>query len=200
MTQTNFKDKIENHLKDKNLSSAQLEKLSALQEKHTSHSKQSFSNNWKTVTALLFLSVIGGILFTSNTSDIKQLIGNEVASNHIKLKPLEIKTSNIKDIRKYFKELDFKPVESTSVALNEQSLIGGRYCSIQGITAAQLRFKNNISNDINSLYQTVYDKQKFKSLPDLTSGDKPITVYSKGITVEIWVEKDILFALTKEKK
>ena len=198
MKQSNFKQHIINHLEDKKLSNEQLDKLSALQEAYSDDKKNNTNFHWIAIVATLFITILSGILFINTTIDIKQLIGNEVASNHIKLKPLEVKTNDIKEIRKYFTELDFNPINSSLVAMNDQSLIGGRYCSIQGITAAQLRFENKKSGEIQSLYQTTYDRDTFKSLPNLSSGDKPITVYSKGLAIDIWIEKDILFALTKK--
>jgi len=48
------------------------------------------------------------------------------------------------------------------------------------------------------LYQTVYYKKVFYDLPVLKENQKPITVYSKGLAVDIWVEKGILFALTRD--
>ena len=38
-------------------------------------------------------------------------------------------------------------------------------------------------------------KQMFKDFPELKEGSKPLTVYVKGMKVDMWVEKDILFAL-----
>ena len=79
-----------------------------------------------------------------------------------------------------------------------KSLIGGRYCSIQGVRAAQLRLKDSKTGQIQSLYQAVYDAKVFSGLPELKEKQKPVTVYSKGLAVDIWVEKGLLFALTKE--
>ena len=200
MTQSNFKKNLQSHFNNKSLSNTQLKKLENLQQQYEPANKRNLSFNWTIAASLFFAAVTAGILFINLPSDIRQLIGDEVATNHIKLKPLEIKTADIKDIRQYFTELDFNPVESSSLTINNQSLIGGRYCSIQGIAAAQLRFKNTSSGEIQSLYQTIYDKRKFKSLPDLTAGNKPVTVYAKGLAIDIWVEKDILFALTREEK
>ena len=38
-------------------------------------------------------------------------------------------------------------------------------------------------------------KQVFNDFPELKEGSKPLTVYVKGMKVDMWVEKDILFAL-----
>ncbi len=129
--------------------------------------------------------------------DIRQRVAMEVVNNHLKLKPLEVKTSSIDGIRDYFQKLDFLPVNSVLVKASKLELIGGRYCSLQGITAAQLRVKKPGSNTVQTLYQTEYRKDVFENMPLLEEGDKPVGIYVKGIKVKIWVEKGLLFALTE---
>ena len=80
--------------------------------------------------------------------------------------PLEIETSSIQDIRDYFTQLDFLPIESGIVQKNTKELLGGRYCSIQGVTATQLRLKDKSSGQVQTLYQTVYKPDVFSGLPD----------------------------------
>jgi hypothetical protein len=128
--------------------------------------------------------------------NISERIALEVVTNHIKLKPLEIETSSMGDIRNYFKKLDFLPVNSQLVNDAGLKLIGGRYCSLQGVTAAQLRVKKPNSNVVQTLYQTEYRKDIFENMPQLEEGERPVSIYVKGIKVKIWVEKGVLFALT----
>ena len=143
--------------------------------------------------------MLGSFYFINSPQHaLDERIGNEVAKNHIKLKPLEISTSSIQVIRNYFTELDFSPIESSLLKDTGKVLLGGRYCSIQGITAAQLRLKDEKTGQVQSLYQTLYDPKVFSGLPVLDKDNQPVTVYSKGLEVEIWVEKGLLFALTKE--
>ncbi|MCK5191175.1 MAG: hypothetical protein KAR12_14090, partial [Methylococcales bacterium] len=63
------------------------------------------------------------------------------------------------------------------------------------VTALQLRMMNSKTNKVQSLYETEYDKQVFKDFPKLEAGGVPVTIYVKGMKVDMWVEKDILFAL-----
>jgi len=48
------------------------------------------------------------------------------------------------------------------------------------------------------LYETIYNPKIFNYLPNLDEGEEPITVYAKGVQVEIWVEKGLLFAQTHQ--
>ncbi len=143
-----------------------------------------------------FLLVFFLTPYLQNQSGIQQKIAMEVVANHIKLKPLEIETSSIEGIRRYFKKLDFVPVNSQLVNQLGLELIGGRYCSLQGNIAAQLRVRKPGTNTVQTLYQTEYRKDVFENMPTLEEGDKPVDIHVKGVKVTIWVEKGLLFALT----
>lgn len=144
----------------------------------------------------VFLLVLLLTTFITEQGDVRERIAKEVATNHIKSKPLEIKTTNMEDIRSYFKKLDFLPVNSRLISDAGFELIGGRYCSLQGVVAAQLKIKKPNSNVVQTLYQTEYRKDIFENMPSLEEGGEPVDIYMKGIKVRIWVEKGLLFALT----
>jgi anti-sigma factor RsiW len=120
--------------------------------------------------------------------DMPHQIAEEVARNHLNLKPLEVRTSDMAEIRRYFDRLAFKPVSSQLIADAGLHMIGGRYCSIQGIDAAQLRMLPAEGDEIQTIYQTVYDPELFKDLPQLENGDTPVDVTVKGLKVRVWVE------------
>ena len=198
MKKGNLKNVVHDFIEKKSLSEKQLESLMQLQQ--ASVKKESnVKYRWIAIAAVFFI-MMGNVFYFSMSPELAldQRIGSEVAKNHINLKPLEIQTSSMDVIRSFLTELDFSPVESILLKGSSKKLIGGRYCSIQGVTAAQLRLRDSETGQIQSLYQTVYDKKVFYDLPLLKENQKPITVYSKGLAVDIWVEKGILFALTRE--
>jgi len=190
-----LKYSVQQQLNQKSLSTQQLNQLLALQKTKTTSANRNLP--WHKVTAVasvLMLSFILSLYFTDNyyvsAQLIEQRIAEEVAENHLKLKPLEVNGNTLEGISQYFEQLAFLPLNPTLFTLSKQNLLGGRYCSIQGITALQLRMKSS-NNKVQTLYQTQYDKQVFKGFP---MGEK-VTVYVKGMRVDMWVEKDILFAL-----
>ena len=176
---------------------AALEKLMANRDqKRTNESRRS----WVPLAAagMFLFAVVTAFMALQLTKDqilpMPQQIAEEVVNNHLNLKPLEVKTGSINVVRGYFTKLDFMPVESSLQALNNLQLIGGRYCSLQGITAAQLRMKQG--DNLQTLYETEYLPGVFGDIPSLEKDEAPIVVYAKGIKVKIWVEKGLLFALT----
>ncbi|MDZ7753892.1 MAG: hypothetical protein U5S82_20160 [Gammaproteobacteria bacterium] len=126
---------------------------------------------------------------------ITELIADEVARNHLKLKPMEVRDDELPVLREYFDQLDFRPVDSPLLAANDIRLLGGRYCSLQGHIAAQLRFRT-ADGDRGTLYQARYDPEVFGPLPRRGQGETPITVEARGLAVTIWVEQGVVFAMT----
>jgi len=201
MKEKNIKQSISDHIHSKTLSDSQVSHLLGLQDKETVVSHPARAVQYRLVATFSTIIVILLTTLYFNMSPdltLDERIGNEVALNHIKLKPLEIQSANLDVLREYFTELDFLPIESSLIKPTAKTLLGGRYCSIQGVTAAQLRFQDNQSGQIQSLYQTIYSPDIFTNLPKLEEGQQPLTVYSGGLEVDIWVEKGLLFALTRE--
>ena len=183
------------------LSTRQLERLEALMDVDSPrpvarHYRASSLLNWSAAAAIAaLLAVI--TLFPQGPrveSPMTERIALEVAHNHIKLKPLDVETDSMDGIRHYFTALEFVPAASTLLANADLELLGGRYCSIQSVPAAQLRITSPAGDHLQTLYQTEYRKDVFGTLPVLENGDAPVTVNVKGITVRIWVEKGLLFA------
>jgi len=123
--------------------------------------------------------------------DVRQRIADEVLTNHLHIKPLDVETGSMTRIQAFFNRLDFKPYLAAQLGKNGLTLIGGRYCTIQGAIAAQLRFKTP-EGDIVTHYQAVYDFQKFGALPDTSRGAAPIIVSKRGYQMKIWQESGLV--------
>ena len=198
---TPLNEALRKHMESHQLNKAQLQELHDLQQPYQPVDSGMAHRGWFVAAAasILIALVAGLTQFYPATvqRDLVAEIAAEVVDNHLHMKPLEIEGTEIAGIRAYFDRLDFKPVESRFLADTGLDLLGGRYCSLQGVTAAQLRFRNLVSGQQHTLYQVGYDPVIFKTLPNLDAGDQPISVFSKGVRVTIWVEKGLLFALTE---
>ena len=200
-----LKQAVRDHFEQRALSKEQLERLESLQKINAPRptSRRSIARPLiaASVAATIAAFLVITLLFPPGSMDSIQMterIALEVARNHIKLKPLDVETDSMDGVRHYFTDLEFVPVESSLLASADLELMGGRYCSIQSVPAAQLRITVPYSNRLQTLYQSEYRKDIFGPLPVLEQGNAPVTVNVKGITVRIWVEKGLLFSLTDD--
>lgn len=195
-----LKQQLKNQLNQLHLDNNQFAELEKLMANGNQKNNKVPSRAWVPMAGagMFLFAVITAFMALQFSQDnlltMPQQIAEEVVSNHLKLKPLEVKTGSINAVRGYFTKLDFMPVESSLQALDNLQLIGGRYCSLQGITAAQLRMKQG--ENLQTLYETEYVPDVFGDIPSLEKGEEPLVVYAKGIKVKVWLEKGLLFALT----
>ncbi len=198
---TPLNEALRAHVELQQLNKDQLQKLHGLQQQYQPSERHTMRRGWATaVAASVLVAIVIGFLQWNPFAVQQNLIAEiaaEVVDNHLHMKPLEIEGNEIAGISSYFKRLDFQPIESRYLADIGLDLLGGRYCSLQSVTAAQLRFKNLGSDKLHTLYQVSYDPEIFSKLPDLDQGEQPVTLFSKGVKVTIWVEKGVLLALTE---
>ena len=147
---------------------------------------------------LLCLALAWQSLITS-PGDTTRAIALEVVKNHLKLKPLDVEAQSMDELRAFFTQLDFAPVDSnvleTRFGLTRQLRLGGRYCSIKGVTAAQLRYRSG--DGTSTLYEVAYDPVTFGAIPSVERGEPPSELIVKGLRVSLWVEKGLLMVLVE---
>ncbi|WP_341503423.1 hypothetical protein [Gallaecimonas sp. GXIMD4217] len=178
-----LKEAVRQHLDGQQLSQAQLARLMALQGRRR-------LRLWGALAAGLALVALLLLRQGDQEPQAVWAIAQEVARNHIKMKPLEVESGELVDLQRYFTELAFSPVQSQRFE-GRGPLLGGRYCSIQGEDAAQLRFLND-GGRLITLYQAPFDPAKHQALPRAELGEAPLERYADGVRVRIWVEKDLL--------
>ena len=194
---SNLKTSVKNYVQSKQLDDQQFAALQELNLAHRQPVKSYAAKRRYAVIATVLLVLIAGSIWSiqpRNSKEISIAIAEEVAYNHIKIKPLEVTSRSLDDVRNYFSELDFTLIDSSVVAAEGLQLLGGRYCSIQGESAAQLRMLDKQTGDVQMVYQAPYNKELFASLPNIQEGQPPVRHYVNGVAVDVWVEKGILFS------
>ncbi len=175
---SNIIDKLKNHYQEISLNEKQIKKLKSLKQEH----RPIFQMKYLIATAASLVLCL--YILLPKTSTLEK-IANEVIYNHQKNLPSEFLVDQMSELNTRLTKLDFKVINSDSLALNE--VIGGRYCSIQGLTAAQIKIKSG--GKTATLYQS-----NFK---DLDESKLPYEISKDGITVKIWMEAGILHAQAK---
>lgn len=134
------------------------------------------------------------VMNISARPDVLAKIADEVVGNHLQLKPMEVVSGQVSGLRRFFDQLDFHPVQSLFDVVVNRTLLGGRYCSIQGSIAAQLRMQSE-AGALSTLYQTRYYPERMGWVPDLEKGEVPMELVSRGVRVQLWREQGLLFVL-----
>ena len=199
-----IKDTVKDRFEDIELSEAQVDHLAArMQPKEPVVAKR--KPMWRQAPAIVAAmiivaigSVLGTQLYQSHQDRILlESIAEEVADNHLKLKPLEVHGSDLPSVLSYFKNLDFQLLASPRITANSgDRLLGGRYCSIQGSDAAQLRVAA-VDGTLSTWYEATLPDDKLSSLPDVNDGDHPAEFVVRGVGVRIWQENGVIFAEAK---
>jgi len=128
--------------------------------------------------------------------NVRERIAHEVLTNHLHIKPLDVETDSLRRIEIFLERLDFKLLASAQLAQDGLILIGGRYCTIQGKIAAQLRFKTPDGGTVTH-YQAAYDARRFGALPDAGRGEPPIVVNEHGYQIKIWREAGLVMVTAR---
>lgn len=144
---------------------------------------------------LITISLIA--YYPSPQADIRLAIAEEVVKNHIKMKPLEVSSNNFTVVRNYFTQLDFVPSSSSHSGFADLAMLGARYCSIQSVTAAQLRYKG-VDGTRVTLYEVGYDVGVFGEMPVLEEDAKAEQLLVNGLKVSMWVEKGLLMVTVSD--
>ena len=113
----------------------------------------------------------------------------EVVMNYEKHSPMQVLSSHYSDVQAALNRLDFSIMPASARILEAYRLVGGRYCSIQGVPAAQLRVQ-----EIRSGKQcTLYAVKAVGTLHDVNSAIDRLD----GVRVEVWRQDNVLFALAE---
>lgn len=188
-------EQSQSYFEKRSLSKAQLDDLQLLLQKKQSQKderpKNIFSGRWFLKASVAACIAVFAMIIMLRPVNMLNAISEEVVYNHIKQMPLELETNNFSNIGKVFSKLDFSPLQSEFFAQNNYAMLGGRYCSIQGVTAVQLQYQ---AQDVVSLYQVAYDKSLYGRVPSYDQKEKPYVNYVRGYRVEVWREGGVLMA------
>lgn len=149
-----------------------------------------------TAALLLGLSV-GWFAGNHGGPDLVARIADEVALNHLQLKPLESESEQLSTVDRYLDRIGIRLSEPASIRQAGWRLIGGRYCSIQGVTAAQLRYYA-ADDGVRTVYQAAYRPDRHGALPDRDRGEPPRRMLARGVQVTLWVQGGVLFATASD--
>ena len=131
----------------------------------------------------------GFLHFYLTERDTAARVYAEIAMNHQKQLAVEVTADSFVDIGRALERLEFQ-VPRPERLLEGFDLVGGRYCSIHGNLAAQLKLRERDSDAVHTLYVTGLT-------PDLV-GVADGTAIHDGVEITLWHEKDVFFGLASD--
>jgi hypothetical protein len=175
-----LKNTVKEHFEKPSLNERQFDSLLQLQEEAKWYHQIKYTMPIAASFVLVLLMTLTNFM-GSNKSTL-QLIADEVIYNHKKNLPSEFLVDNMSGLNTRLLKLDFKVIDSPSLA--SYDVIGGRYCSIQGLTAAQIKIKEK--GIVSTLYQS--------NFLDVDKKQLPYTARLDGVMVKVWIENNTLHA------
>lgn len=201
MTKRPLREQLGNLLRRDRLKDDEFEALQASLNKTTPAKRPALQRRALAAMAASVLLAVG-IWFGYNAqtphdadshSGLSMRIAEEVLTNHIHIRAMDMETSSMEQIRRGLDRLDFSPVSSEIITDGGLRLLGARYCTLQGRIATQLMFQND-NGDIVTFYQAAYDAERFGPLPDIDRQQRPLTLIKNGVSITIWVEQGVVVA------
>jgi len=142
--------------------------------------------------ASLFVVVMMAQFFyhqQSHQSNLTTLVLEEIAMNHNKKLDAEYVETRPEALRTAMQRLDFSLDLPADIQRNFQ-LIGGRYCSIQGGLAAQLKIRNRVNGAVSTLYVT--------TLTEKLARIKEQHVLQGRVDIHLWQQQGRFFGLATD--
>jgi hypothetical protein len=163
---------------------------------HGSGSAWRSGATWKwglagSLAAVMALLIFAGppLWRATRYADLRAIAG-EIALNHHKQLAPEFQIDRFADLAAAMPKLDFALIEPDRIRTHGQVLVGGRYCSIGGSLAVQMRLRDQAGRDM-TLYEFVVPAHANLSEQSLKVDD---------VVVDIWFERGIVCGLARSQR
>lgn len=201
----NLKDGIRNIAEADGPSTVELQRLRALVAEATEKpgglgKRLARTQTWlATSAALLALLAVSFWLAVPGTAPNRAAqLADEIARNHVAAKALDVEAHTIAQLREPLASLGFA-IRDLPPGRAVGHLEGGRFCSVQTVPAALLRYRVEPGSGAHvTVYQAAYMPKRHGWLPDLDGGEQPVVARARGVVVEIWTSGGLLFATARD--
>lgn len=196
MRNKTFDESVKAYYQEQMLSSNTLARLKAMHE--IEHKQQTFKaqnhvfwqwGKYLSVAASLLVVIMFYVEPMSHGLSPVQLMDSvvkEVQLNHQKRLAIEFQSNNYNQLGQVMIKLDFSIKAPRYIHNTDYTLLGSRYCSIQGHIAAQLKLQ-----DYKGRAVTLYITQLNDDLAQLQHKKRN----DQGLVVETWSEGDLFYSL-----
>jgi len=174
---------LKEHYQSRSLSETEAERMLQAVRQNTSPRAH---RSWVAAAATLLL-LLGGAWFSLQEWQGRSLsaaIAAEVVTSLRKATPLTLETTELAALADHLHELPFDITPAGCDILAVSTLVGGRYCKVQGHKAAQLQYR-----DTQGKRHTVFVAPLESNLEDFKAG----AFDDSGAEVDLWENAGRLF-------
>lgn len=147
-------------------------------------------NRWLPAIATAVVLLIAFTFYTASRDrqTLAQRVFAEVAMNHAKGLSVEVASADYGDVQRGLARLGFD-IRPDAATRESYQLVGGRYCSIQGRLAAQLKLTHRETGISHTLYVT--------RTTEALTGIADREVELDGAVIRLWTEGDRFFGMAR---
>lgn len=181
----NLEQELKNYYRSKRIAS---EKITAMQASVHEMQRTRYNVSYLIPIAAVILLTIGiGLWLHISTDSITHQVVAEIGHNHRQHGALVVESDQYAVVQAVLSELDFPIRPRRDEFVQDFVLAGGKYCTIQGSQAAQLKLSHSKNGTIHTLY-VLPMSEDIKSV-------KPGVYETNGIRVELWIDQMLFYGL-----
>ena len=182
----NLEQELKNYYRSKRLAS---HRITAIQASMHEIGRTRHRVSYLTPLAAVVLLTIGiGLwLYMSTDSSLTHQVVTEIRHNHLQHGALVAKSDQYTVVQAALSKLDFPIRPRRDELIQDFILIGGKYCTIQGYRAAQLKLSHRNSRIIHTLYVL--------PMTDNIKDVEPGVYETNGVQIELWTDQLLFYGL-----
>ena len=143
------------------------------------------------MAAAILLTIGIGLWLHMSTDSITHQVVAEIGHNHRQHGALIVESDRYGVVQAALSELNFPIRPRRGELIKDFVLVGGKYCTIQGSRAAQLK----LSPRKNGAIHTLYVLPMSEDIKDVEPG-----VYeTNGVRIELWTDQSLLYGLAHDR-
>ncbi len=180
-----LREKLKAHYDDKSMGQERIDKLGAIAAAADRARSRRALRHSLVFAAGLLAFVAAVFMLRSNDVPVRHEVAREIAQNHRHDYASEFTVTDYETLRTSLARLDFV-LDAPRRHTRGLTLRGGRYCSLQGRIAAQMRLEDGAGRTC-TLYAVRGDS--------LLDPSEEVVVRLEELRVRLWREGDVLFGL-----
>lgn len=183
----NLEQELKNYYRSKRLDS---HRITAMQASVHEMQRTRYNVSYLIPIAAVILLTIGiGLWLHISADSVTHQVVAEIGHNHRQHGALVVESDQYAVVQAALSELDFPIRPRRDEFVQDFVLAGGKYCTIQGLQAAQLKLSHSKSQVIHTLYVLPMGD----NIKDVESG-----VYeTNGVQVELWTDRTLVYGLAR---